>query len=119
WSGRGDAAALLAAVAGNRGAPAFARASALTELAPRLSPANIGLARAGLSDPDPLVRIGALDMLADLPVNPLWSLASPLLADSSPGVRIRAAALLAAVPPPSHSPPHPHPSHPPPAPFVA
>src|SRR5262249_25099290 len=104
WSGRGDAAALLAAVAGTGGAPASARARALPAPAPGLPPANIGLARAGLADPDPMVRIGALDMLADLPVNPLWSLASPLLADSSPGVRIRAAALLAAVPSASQSP---------------
>jgi hypothetical protein len=54
--------ALLGKVAADPSAPSFARASALTELASRLSPANIGLARAGLSDPDPMVRIGALDI---------------------------------------------------------
>jgi predicted CXXCH cytochrome family protein len=98
WSEKADTAALLAAVASDGNAPAFARASALTELGPYLSPANINLARAGLSDPDPMVRIGALDMLERVPANQLWPLVSPLLADSSRGVRIRAAALLAAVP---------------------
>jgi len=98
WTGRGDAAALLAQVAADPKAPAFVRASALTELAPQLSSANIGLARAGLSEPDPMVRIGALDMLANVSAAQLWPLVSPLLSDSNRGVRIRAAALLAAVP---------------------
>ena len=98
WTGRSDAAALLAQVAADPKAPAFVRASALTELAPQLSSANIGLARAGLSEPDPMVRIGALDMLANVSAAQLWPLVSPLLSDSNRGVRIRAAALLAAVP---------------------
>ncbi|MFX5964812.1 hypothetical protein ABTE57_19815, partial [Acinetobacter baumannii] len=54
-----DAAALLGVLAGDRSAPAGARASALSELASRVSPANIGIARTGLADPDPMVRIGA------------------------------------------------------------
>src|SRR5262249_3806965 len=98
WEDQADAAALLAAVAGDRNAPAFARASALAELASRGSPANIGLAAPGLVDPDPMVRIGALDMLENVPAAQTWPLASPLLSDSNRGVRIRAAALLAAVP---------------------
>jgi predicted CXXCH cytochrome family protein len=104
WTDQADAAALLAVVASDRNAPAIARASALSELAPRLSPSNISLARTGLSDPDPMVRIGALDMLQDMPAAQLWPLASPLLSDSSRGVRIRAAALLAAVPTSSQPP---------------
>ena len=98
WTDQADAAALLAVVASDGNAPAFARASALSELGPRLSPSNINLARTGLSDPDPMVRIGALDMLESIPAAQLWPLLSPLLSDSSRGVRIRAAALLAAVP---------------------
>ena len=98
WTGQMDAPALLGKVAGDLGVPAFVRASALTELASRISPANIHLARQGLSDPDPMVRIGALDMLGNVPASQIWPLASPLLSDSSRGVRIRAAALLAAVP---------------------
>ncbi len=104
WTDQADAAALLAVVASDGNAPVFARASALSELAPRLSPSNINLARTGLSDPDPMVRIGALDMLQNVPAAQLWPLVSPLLSDSSRGVRIRAAALLAAVPTASQPP---------------
>ena len=104
WTDQADAAALLAVVASDRNAPVFARASALSELGPRLSPSNINLARTGLSDPDPMVRIGALDMLQNVPTAQLWPLVSPLLSDSSRGVRIRAAALLATVPTSSQPP---------------
>jgi Flp pilus assembly protein TadD len=98
WTDQPDAAKLLAAVAADGNAPAFARASALSDLAPSLSASNSNLAREGLSDPDPMVRIGALDMLETVPVNQIWPLASPLLSDPSRGVRIRAASLLAVVP---------------------
>ncbi len=98
WSDRPDAAKLLAAVAADGNAPAIARASALTELAERVSPTNINLARTSLSDPDPMVRIGALDMLESVPAGQIWSLVSPLLSDPSRGVRIKAASMLAAVP---------------------
>ncbi len=98
WTDQPDAAKLLAAVAADQNTPAFARASALTELAPSLSPANGNLARDGLSDPDPMVRIGALDMLENAPANQIWPLVSPLLSDLVRGVRIRAASLLAVVP---------------------
>jgi tetratricopeptide (TPR) repeat protein len=104
WTDRSDAAALLAAVAGNPGAPAIARASALTELGPHVSPSNINLAQTGMSDPDPMVRLGALDMLDRAPASRLWPLLSPLLSDSNRGVRIRAASLLAAVPTASQPP---------------
>jgi tetratricopeptide (TPR) repeat protein len=93
-----DAATLLAAVAADSNAPAVARASALSELAPRISPANIGTARTGLANPDPMVRIGAMDMLENVPAGQLWPLVSPLLADPVRGVRIRAASRLAAIP---------------------
>ena len=98
WTDQSDAAKLLATVAADGNVPAFARASALTDLAPSLSPANVNSARAGLSDPDPMVRIGALNMLEGVPANQIWPLASPLLSDPSRGVRIRAASLLAVVP---------------------
>jgi hypothetical protein len=45
-----------------------------------------------------MVRIGALDMLENVPGSQLWPVVSPLLSDSSRGVRIKAASLLAAVP---------------------
>jgi predicted CXXCH cytochrome family protein len=104
WTDQTDAAALLAVVAADPNTPAFARASALTELASHVSPSNINLARAGLADPDPMVRIGALDMLENVPAGQIWPIVSPLLSDSSPGVRIRAVALLAAVPTASQPP---------------
>jgi predicted CXXCH cytochrome family protein len=98
WSDRSDAAALLAAVAGNPTAPAIARAGALSELHSRVSPANLELASKGLADPDPMVRIGAIDMLDGLPGNRIWPLVSPLLTDRSRGVRVRAVSVLAGVP---------------------
>jgi predicted CXXCH cytochrome family protein len=98
WSDRSDAAALLAVVAGSPTTPAIARATALSELHSRVSPANIELARKGLADVDPMVRIAALDMLDGLPGNRIWPLVSPLLSDPSRGVRIRAVSVLAAVP---------------------
>lgn len=93
-----DAAALLGIIAADKNVPAVARASALSELASRVSPANVTAARNGLSDPDPMVRIGALDMLANLPAAQIWPLVSPLLTDPVRGVRIRTVSLLAAVP---------------------
>jgi len=98
WTNRADAAALLATVAASPTTPAIARAGALTELHGRVTPANIELARKSLRDPDPMVRIGALDMLDDLPGDRIWPIVSPLLSDSSRGVRIRAASVLASVP---------------------
>jgi predicted CXXCH cytochrome family protein len=98
WKGSADAPALLAAVAANGATPTIARASALTELAPYASSSNLELAATALADPDPMVRLGALDMVEAAPANQLWPLASPLLTDSVAGVRIRAAAVLAAVP---------------------
>jgi predicted CXXCH cytochrome family protein len=97
-TGQSDAAALLGVIAADRNAPAVARASALSELAGYVSSASIAAARAGLTDADPMVRIGALDMLENLPAGQIWPLASPLLSDPVRGVRIRAASLLAAVP---------------------
>ena len=98
WSDQADAEALLSVVVSDSNTPAFARAGALAELASHVSPANINRARSALSDPNPMVRIGALDMLAGVPPGQLWPLVSPLLSDPNRGVRIRAVTLLAAVP---------------------
>jgi predicted CXXCH cytochrome family protein len=98
WSDQSDAEKLLAVVAADKTVPAIARASALTELAPRVSSANVSLARSALSDPDPMVRIGALDMLESAPAAQIWPVVSPLLSDPIRGVRIRAASVLAVVP---------------------
>ncbi|KRQ14795.1 hypothetical protein AOQ71_12305 [Bradyrhizobium manausense] len=98
WNDQADAASLLALVAASPTTPPIARASALSELRSRVSAANIELARKGLSDPDPMVRVGALDMLDDLPGAQIWRFVSPLLSDSSRGVRVRAVSVLAAAP---------------------
>ncbi|MCP4382964.1 MAG: tetratricopeptide repeat protein [Hyphomicrobiales bacterium] len=98
WNNRLGAAGLLAGVARDPDVPAIARTGALSQLATRLSAANIDLARTGLGDRDPMVRIGALDMIEGLNASQRWGLASPLLSDSIRAVRIRAASLLADVP---------------------
>ena len=99
WSDGADAGALLEATASDPETPGFARAGALAELAPSLRPYNLGLAKSSLADPDPMVRIGGLDMLGGAEPQQIWPLAAPLLSDPVRGVRIRAADLLAAVPP--------------------
>lgn len=67
-------------------------------LASHISSTNIAIARTGLADPDQMVRIGALDMLENVPAVQIWPFVSLLLADPVRGVRIRAASLLASVP---------------------
>ncbi|TPQ41340.1 hypothetical protein C2U70_03005 [Bradyrhizobium guangdongense] len=99
-----DAAALLGIVATDGTAPAVARATALAELAPNPSAANLAMARTALADPDPMVRIGALDLLENVPADRVWPLVSPHLSDPVRGVRIRAASLLAGVPTASQPP---------------
>src|SRR5262249_11350144 len=81
WGDQLDAAAQLAGVVSS-GAPAYARASALGALAGHPAPANVGLARAALSDPDPMVRVAALDVLETVPPAQAWQLAASLLSDS-------------------------------------
>jgi predicted CXXCH cytochrome family protein len=98
WNDQADAAKLLAAVVADGDAPAIARASALSELGTRATPTTLNLARTGVRDPDPMVRIGALDMLENVPAEQKWSIASPSLSDPIRSVRTRAASILADVP---------------------
>jgi predicted CXXCH cytochrome family protein len=98
WATQADAELRLSQVASNGNVPAVVRASALTELNAFVSPANISLARKGLLNSDPMVRIGAMDMLDSVPVDRLWPFVSPLLSDPIRGVRIKAASALAAMP---------------------
>jgi Flp pilus assembly protein TadD len=98
WNDEADAARLLAVVAADGNTPAIARASALNELGTRTTPANLNLARAAITDLDPMVRIGALDMLQNAPLEQRWSIASPFLSDPVRGVRIRTVSLLGDVP---------------------
>src|SRR5208282_468397 len=98
WADRADAEALLIAAASDSQTPGFARAGALAELAPYLSSSNVDIVKSSLADPDPMVRIGALDMLESASPEGIWPLAASLLKDPIRGVRVRAADLLAAVP---------------------
>jgi Flp pilus assembly protein TadD len=98
WVDQIDAKKLLTQIAADGDNSAFLRASVFTELSGRISAADINLARTGLKDPDPMVRIGALDMLEGVHVDQLWSLISDLLTDPVKGARIRAASLLVQVP---------------------
>jgi len=99
WNDQADASRLLAIVAADRNAPAIARAGALSELGAYVTRTIPDSARTSLTDPDPTVRIGALDMLQNLPLDQRWSTVAPLLSDSVRGVRIRAASMLADAPP--------------------
>jgi predicted CXXCH cytochrome family protein len=96
WNDEAGAQKLLTAVVDDPQTPAFARASALEALT--LSRSTLALAQKNLSDPDPLVRIAALDMLDGMPAGQLWPMVSPLLTDPVRGVRTRAASLLAGMP---------------------
>ncbi len=93
-----DAAALLGVIAAGRNVPAVARASALDELASRVSSANIGPARSALSIPTRCCASGRWTCWKTCQPSRIWPLASPLLSDPVRGVRIRAASLLAGVP---------------------
>lgn len=91
WQGEAGAAALLAEVAASARTPAIVRAGALSEL----GEVGEGIARVALGDPDPMVRLAALEVLEALPDAARWPLAAPLLSDPVRGVRVRAAELLA------------------------
>ncbi|HVO27550.1 MAG TPA: tetratricopeptide repeat protein [Candidatus Margulisiibacteriota bacterium] len=90
---------LLQEVADSPAQPAIARATALAELAPYLTPALVPTLSRGLRDPDPLVRIGALEGLASLPAERRWETAGPLLDDPVRSVRMEAVPFLLAAPP--------------------
>jgi tetratricopeptide (TPR) repeat protein len=94
-----DAPQLLAEVAGDGTQPAIARATALSELAPWLSPVRFATLNRGLDDPDPLVRIGALQGLEGIPSEQRWATAGPMLKDPVLAVRMTVVGWLLAVPP--------------------
>jgi tetratricopeptide (TPR) repeat protein len=93
-----EAGPLLLQLATAPGIPAIVRTSAFEMLAAHLSPQAAGAVQQGLSDADPLVRLGALRALRWLPAAQTWPLAHGLLDDPVHGVRLEAASLLAATP---------------------
>lgn len=99
-----EAPALLRQVIADRSQPGIARGTALAELAPYLTPSLLPDLQRALRDDDPLVRLGALQGLSDLPVEQRFGVAGDLLGDPLRGLRIEAASFLAPVPPDSLTP---------------
>ena len=94
---------LLTKVAQDPAAPAIARATALLELGQRPSAAVQAEIERGLRDPDPMVRLGALRAMEQLPIDVRWTKGKAALADPVRAVRMEAATLLADVPLPNMS----------------
>ena len=88
----------LTGVAGDPTQPAIVRATAFSLLARQGGPAPADVVRAGLADPDPVVRLGALDAAADLEPGPRLAALEPLLRDPLLAVRSEAARALSDVP---------------------
>jgi predicted CXXCH cytochrome family protein len=93
--GAPEARSRLDEIAADESAPAIVRGTALSELAPYLSPAMLPGIRRSLVNADPLIQIGALRAVEALPVEMRWSFAGPLLTDSVRSVRIQAVSILA------------------------
>lgn len=97
-TGSADAGASLLEVIQNKDQPAIARATALSEMRRRLNEANFPAVVASLSDPDPLVRVGALEAQDAIPLEQRWQFVHPLLRDPFRVVRALAAEALAGFP---------------------
>ncbi|HET7004876.1 MAG TPA: multiheme c-type cytochrome, partial [Candidatus Binatia bacterium] len=97
-TGAPDAAAQLRAIAADASHPAIVRASALMQMNVALSKSALDAAADGSRDRNPLVRLAALQSLANAPLASRVSLAAPLLSDPLKALRIEAASLLASVP---------------------
>ena len=97
-TGAPDAAAQLRAIAADASHPAIVRASALMQMNVALSKSALDAAADGSRDRNPLVRLAALQSLANAPLASRVSLAVPLLSDPLKALRIEAASLLASVP---------------------
>jgi Tfp pilus assembly protein PilF len=82
---------LLQGVATDSTQPAIPRATALAELAAPTDRATLGVVGRGLSDPDPLVRLGALRPVWQFPPERRAVFVAPLLADTMRVIRIDAA----------------------------
>jgi predicted CXXCH cytochrome family protein len=91
----------LAALVLDTGKPGIVRATALSLLpsfAANAGPDQIRAYMSGIWDPDPLLRVAALEALAPYPPEQRARVAAPLLSDKVLAVRIAAARALAAAP---------------------
>ena len=93
-----DAPAQLLAIAADASHPAIVRATALAQLNAADSQRALETMAEGLRDRSPLLRLAALQSLANVPLATRVSLAAPLLADPLKTLRIEAVSLLASVP---------------------
>lgn len=89
-----DARRRLLDVARDTTQPAIVRATALEELAPRLTAIDVRDVAITLNDADPLVRSGALGALRAFPADDRWRYAQRMLGDPVLGVRLEAVSLL-------------------------
>jgi len=86
---------LLNAVIADPAQPAIARASALTFLPGLATSASLPAWRTAITDPDPLVRLGAARAVPPAPSASMLQAVAPLLADPARSVRVEAARALA------------------------
>jgi tetratricopeptide (TPR) repeat protein len=85
----------LTAIIDDRAQPAIVRASAIDRLARWLTPATLGSVTGGLADPDPLVRLAAVEALASTPAPMRAQWLARVTSDAVLAVRIQAARALA------------------------
>jgi tetratricopeptide (TPR) repeat protein len=78
--------------------PAIARGTGAQALGAWLSETSVAALEKTLADPDPLVRLGALQALDALPLEQRWPMASPLLDDPVRSLRVLAGGALAGAP---------------------
>ncbi len=90
-SGAPQAEIALIKIVRDQNTPAIARATALSELRPFLSPLSGEVLQSALSDSSPLVRFAALGVLDALPPENRYQFASALLNDPVRLVRVEAA----------------------------
>ena len=97
-AGAADAQAQLRAIADDSSHPAIVRATALVQLDAALVKTSRETLTAGVLDRNPLLRLAALQSLANAPLAARVSLAAPLLSDPLKAIRIEAVSVLASVP---------------------
>jgi Tfp pilus assembly protein PilF len=97
-AGASDAQAQLSAIAADASHPAIARATALARLNSTSGKTAVDTIAAGLRDGSALVRLAALQSLANASPDTRLRLAAPLLPNPLKAIRIEAASLLAPVP---------------------
>lgn len=89
-NGTAGAQTLLRALASDSSQPAIARATALSQLSAPTDRTTLSVVLDGLAAADPLLRLGALRPLVDLPPSQRAQLIAPRLSDSLRTVRIEA-----------------------------